>query len=713
MQQLFPQRQGFPQFSRKQSRAEQRNGFIHAVARWGIIAAPFGDADVTLYAKWLSANALLSELSTDQGTLRPEFSPSKTNYSIDLAKTVSSLNIFVRKGDPNQSLTVIGADSSSVTGDVYSYEVSNLTLGPNPIQVTVTAENRDRNTYRLTVNVSEDEPMGQPIALDPSVRTLTFPGGLAIRLPDGLTIPPGATLTVRESSAAPSGEIGLDIAGQVIDFQFEGITIDRPTEITLGYDENADPGKIAIYHYDESTHNWEYQPSRIADNGIQASVSHFSTYGVLSDTTAPARVTVSPGVKTGSSITLHLAANDASGVAAYLIYRDGTLVAETAVSTYVDAGLSASRTYTYAAKAVDMLGNMSNVSESITVTTNGGAAGTGNIGGGSQAPASDAIVFSADGKLTLPANRAGEVRMGEAVAVIIPAGASDQDLTLTIENVSDSHPLPPEGSVLASPVYEIMKNDSDNFKTNVTLILAFDPSKVKANHIPVVFYYDEAKKEWVEIAGGQIEGHRIAVEVNHFTKFAVFGVDREARAALHEEFDFSDIAGHWAEAGINQAVSDGIVSGYPDGTFKPNAPITRAEFTLMLAGALRWNGTGAALRFSDTDEIGDWTRRAVALAVQEGIVSGYEDGSFRPDAKISRAEMAAMIAKALKLPLDAIAQTGFADDEDIPTWAKGAVEAIRKLGIVSGRDGNAFVPNDTGTRSEAVVMLLRMLERSR
>ncbi|MFS0627071.1 S-layer homology domain-containing protein, partial [Brevibacillus sp. 179-C8.2 HS] len=54
--------------------------------------------------------------------------------------------------------------------------------------------------------------------------------------------------------------------------------------------------------------------------------------------------------------------------------------------------------------------------------------------------------------------------------------------------------------------------------------------------------------------------------------------------------------------------------------------------------------------------------------------------------------------------------TGFADDEVIPQWAKGAVEAIRKLGIVDGRGGNRFVANEIATRAEATVMLLRMLE---
>src|SRR5690606_37843546 len=116
------------------------------------------------------------------------------------------------------------------------------------------------------------------------------------------------------------------------------------------------------------------------------------------------------------------------------------------------------------------------------------------------------------------------------------------------------------------------------------------------------------------------------------------------------------------------------------------------------------------LVFTDQDKIGAWAKGAVTLAAQVGIVSGYEDGSFRPDAQITRAAMAQMIARALGLSLDAKSTIGFSDAEAIPQWAKGAVEAIRKLGIVSGRGNNNFVPNDTATRAEAVMMLLRMLE---
>ncbi|WP_080835080.1 InlB B-repeat-containing protein [Cohnella massiliensis] len=344
-------------------------------------------------------------------------------------------------------------------------------------------------------------------------------------------------------------------------------------------------------------------------------------------------------------------------------------------------------------------------------TANGGGS---NGQGGSPAPtpSCDTKVTATDGQLTLPACRAGEISLGEAVSVIIPAGASDKDLTLTIEKASDTQLLLTERDRVASPIYEILKTSSENFKKPVTLILAFDPARLKEHQIPVVFYYDEAKKEWVEITGGKIEGNRIAVEVDHFTKFAVFAVDQPAAEPAQEAAEpgivFSDMAGHWAEESVKQAVFDGIVAGYPDGTFRPENPVNRAEFTVMLVGALKLDGIGEALHFIDQTKIGAWAKREVALAVQAGIVNGY--GSFRPDAPITRAEMASIIANALKAPLDANAQTGFADNEDIPNWAKSAVEAIRKLGIVSGRGGNKFVPNDTATRAEAVVMLLRMLE---
>jgi hypothetical protein len=153
----------------------------------------------------------------------------------------------------------------------------------------------------------------------------------------------------------------------------------------------------------------------------------------------------------------------------------------------------------------------------------------------------------------------------------------------------------------------------------------------------------------------------------------------------------------------------GIVAGYPDGTFKPNRTVTRAEFTVMLTNTLKLPGEGSALTFSDTSKIGSWAQKAVVQAVQAGIISGYEDGSSHPEAEITRAEMAMMLATASRLSLETNAATGFEDDRDIPAWAKGAVSVIKKHGLIQGKGSNEFDPTAGTTRAEAVTVLMRML----
>ncbi|CAK4844825.1 unnamed protein product [Aphanomyces euteiches] len=397
-----------------------------------------------------------------------------------------------------------------------------------------------------------------------------------------------------------------------------------------------------------------------------------------------------------------------------MIYRDGTLIVETAESTYVDTGLSASKAYSYTAKAVDMLGNISNVSESVTVATNDNGGGSTTAPPAPPAPpTSDPKITSTDGRLTLPAGKAGEVSQGDEIKIVIPANATGKELKLTIDKISDVQTLMTSKDVLLSPIFEILKSFTENFDKPVTLSFKFDLNSLKGNEKPVVFYYDEVKKEWVKV-GGTVSGNNITVEVNHFTKYAVFAVADAAPPTTTDEstkVSFSDISAHWAEARIKQAVSVGIVSGYPDGTFKPGRTVTRAEFAVMLMNTLKPQVDGAELTFTDKAKIGSWAQKSVAQAVYAGITNGYEDGSFRPNAEITRTEMAAMIAKALGLSSGATEASGFADDKDIPDWAKGAVAAIKNLGIIEGKGANQFAPGDKTTRAEAVTVLLKMLEQ--
>ncbi|NOU65860.1 PQQ-binding-like beta-propeller repeat protein [Paenibacillus sp. LMG 31461] len=172
---------------------------------------------------------------------------------------------------------------------------------------------------------------------------------------------------------------------------------------------------------------------------------------------------------------------------------------------------------------------------------------------------------------------------------------------------------------------------------------------------------------------------------------------------------FTDTKGHWASPEISMAYERKIASGYPDFSFKPNANITRSEFTVMVMNGLKPNLAGVPLTFTDTNLVEDWAANSVKQAVQLGLVSGYPDGTFRPTANITHAEMISMVVKALGLPLMAGIPTGYADDADIPDWAKPAAVISSKNNLLGGTIGNNFASSMLATRAEAVTAIVRML----
>jgi len=175
---------------------------------------------------------------------------------------------------------------------------------------------------------------------------------------------------------------------------------------------------------------------------------------------------------------------------------------------------------------------------------------------------------------------------------------------------------------------------------------------------------------------------------------------------------FTDIGGHWASEDIAEAYKLHITNGYPDATFRPDASITRAEFVVMLMNGLKPELQASELPFKDKGKIGAWAQRSISEAVQLGIVSGYPDGTFRPGVNITHSEMAAMVFKASGFPLAAVSTTGFTDDTDIPKWARGAVSTLEKKGIiiVGGKTVGSFAPQALSTRAEAAAWIVKMMK---
>lgn len=172
---------------------------------------------------------------------------------------------------------------------------------------------------------------------------------------------------------------------------------------------------------------------------------------------------------------------------------------------------------------------------------------------------------------------------------------------------------------------------------------------------------------------------------------------------------FRDIQGHWAESSICEAFEIGLVEGQSETTFQPQANITRVEFVAMLLRTLGINSgpAGSKLLFTDQDQIPAWATDVIGTAVENGVLKGYPDRTLRPMHKVSRSEMVVMMARAMKWEIER-GETLFADDADIPYWARGYVQGTVQRNLVHGREGNRFSPMAPATRAEATALLLRL-----
>ncbi len=167
---------------------------------------------------------------------------------------------------------------------------------------------------------------------------------------------------------------------------------------------------------------------------------------------------------------------------------------------------------------------------------------------------------------------------------------------------------------------------------------------------------------------------------------------------------FSDTAGNWAENHIEELAAAGVIRGYEDGTYRPAEPVTRAQAVTLLSRVLGWEDGGDVVF---AGEVPAWAQSAVAAAVRRGVVQGYPDGRFLPDRPVTRAEMAVILDRAVKLPA-ASKGLDFADAASVPAWARPSLERAAAAGIIRGYENGELRPGATVTRAEMAVLIKRM-----
>lgn len=184
--------------------------------------------------------------------------------------------------------------------------------------------------------------------------------------------------------------------------------------------------------------------------------------------------------------------------------------------------------------------------------------------------------------------------------------------------------------------------------------------------------------------------------------------------AVRSNRTFEDIQGHWAQSNIERMANKLIVYGSADGMFDPNRTVTRAEFVAMLVRALGLAEKPQLSSYSDVGPNEIWYAGAIGSASAAGLIEGYADGSFRPDARITREQMAVMLARAARYagelpPKDASTLESFSDYAQVSDWAKGATADLLAAGMIEGVEKAAFAPQALATRAQSTVLLNRML----
>ena len=192
-----------------------------------------------------------------------------------------------------------------------------------------------------------------------------------------------------------------------------------------------------------------------------------------------------------------------------------------------------------------------------------------------------------------------------------------------------------------------------------------------------------------------------------------------------------DLTGHAYEAEIRELMKLGVITGYKDGTIRPNQQVTRAEFAKMVVQSFELGATAesasvenagfttaataATVNFKDVLP-GDWFYNSISTAVDAGIIKGYLDNTFRPNELINREQMSTMVSRALtaKGIVINVSETkvmDFIDESKIRAEHKDDVRILSHLGIITGNQDKTFKPKDGSTRWVVAVVMLRAREQ--
>ena len=160
---------------------------------------------------------------------------------------------------------------------------------------------------------------------------------------------------------------------------------------------------------------------------------------------------------------------------------------------------------------------------------------------------------------------------------------------------------------------------------------------------------------------------------------------------------------HWASESLNRWQGYDVIHGYEDGTLRPDQSITRAEMAMLLSNLLKFSESEIDLSFSDV-QTGIWYEEALKKSYELGLITGYPDGTFRANEAVTREQAVTLLHRALGFGSPS-KEPGFSDWDKVSDYAKPAVALFNEMGYISGYPDNSFAPSKAMTRGEIIKII--------
>jgi hypothetical protein len=247
----------------------------------------------------------------------------------------------------------------------------------------------------------------------------------------------------------------------------------------------------------------------------------------------------------------------------------------------------------------------------------------------------------------------------------------------------------------------------ENVQGGVEIELPYKEGQALDESLLAIHYYNKTTNKW-EYVGGKVDTEKktVKVKLQHLSRYAV----------LAYEHGFNDVATtHWVSSALSVLTVKQIVLGSENGQFKPSRQTTRAEFTAMLVRALKLSADKPINRFSDVKST-VWYAEDVAAAYAAGLIKGVTETEFKPDAYISREQMAVLIVRAWTYKLNSADTNsnllnGYVDGASVSPWAQQAVNQAINSGLMKGKTGSKFDPASQVQRAEVAQAIYNLIKR--